>query len=155
VPWLRVSRRPLIAASWIRLQVTLYEMCGGQSGTGQAFLPALQFSPVSIILPMPVTHPLYVALTRTNGRILGTFAKAISSPKSGSIWQTSADTYCFERWRQLTTRTVSRHIATLQIISTNKVVTSHLRSHDDSCTAYERPAVILWQWRHNRAIPVR
>ena len=87
-----LSRCPLTAKAWVRFQVSPYETCGGHSDTGQAFLPVLQFSPVSIIPPLLVTHPLDVALTRTNGRSLGTFAKAISSQKSGSVCQTSADT---------------------------------------------------------------
>jgi hypothetical protein len=48
----------------------------------QVFLPVLRY----IIPPMLHTHLLHVALTRrTNGRILGTFRKAVLFRNSGSL----------------------------------------------------------------------
>jgi hypothetical protein len=151
-----VCRRPLTVAAWIRFEASQYEMCGEQSDTGTDFPPSTSVFPCQYFPPMFVTYPLDVALTRTNGRSLGTLAKAISCPKSERICQRSADTYCVNRYWRFTHAPFP---ATLQITSTNKTVTSNLKVtcwqllwiylH---CTAYERLAAGLWQWHHNRAI---
>ena len=53
---------------------------------GQVFLPVLRY----IIPPMLHTHLLHVALTvRTNGRILGTFRKAVLFGTSGALDRTA------------------------------------------------------------------
>ena len=85
-----VSRRPLNAETLVQSQVSPYEVCSRQSGTGADFFP------VNIIPPMFRTPlHLHVALSRTtNGRSLGTFQSAL--PEIG--------VHCIERYFQFFVR---------------------------------------------------
>jgi hypothetical protein len=50
-----VSRRLPTAAAWVRAQVRLCGICGGQSGTGAGFLRVLRF-PLPILIPSTAPH---------------------------------------------------------------------------------------------------
>jgi hypothetical protein len=69
------------AETWIRSQVSIREICGGQGGTMKVFSPSTSVSPVTIIPRTPHTHlHLHVALVRwTNEGSLGI-------PKSHALW---------------------------------------------------------------------
>jgi hypothetical protein len=54
-PYQEVSRRLLIAAARLRVQVTLCGICGGQSGTEALFLRVLRF-PLPILIPLTAPH---------------------------------------------------------------------------------------------------
>ena len=70
-----VSRRPLNAEAQFRSQTSSCQVFGGQSGTGTGFSPSSSVFPVSIILPIILTHVhQHVARTRrTNGPSLAIF----------------------------------------------------------------------------------
>jgi hypothetical protein len=58
-----------------------------QSDTGTAFLRILRFSSVSILPPaLHILIHVHIALTKTNGRNLGTFQKAMSFGNRGA-WE--------------------------------------------------------------------
>ena len=79
------------AETCIRSEVSVCEICGGQSGTVIIFSPSSYvFPPVSIILPPPHSHlHLHVALVRrTKEGILGI-------PKSPALW--GVEDYCSEK----------------------------------------------------------
>ena len=65
------------------------EICGAQCGTGTGSPPRVGLLPVSPVITIPsllrTYFHLHVALTRTNGRNLGTYPKALLFPKSMSI----------------------------------------------------------------------
>ena len=70
-----VSRRPLTAEVRFRSQVSLYEICGGKSGTGKGFSPSISLASIP---PMLHTHlHLNIAFAwRTNGRGPGNLSKS-------------------------------------------------------------------------------
>jgi len=74
-----------LSPAYRRSQVSLCEICCGQSGIGTGFSPVLRFSPINIIPPKLHTHlHLHAAITRTiNERGLGTFQKSCSFVKRG------------------------------------------------------------------------
>ena len=77
------SRRPLTADARVQSQVRSFEIYGGQSGTGTGlfFPPSISSFSLSVSFhkySMLIFIYLYVPLTRSNGRSLGTFKRAIS-----------------------------------------------------------------------------
>lgn len=69
----------------VQFQINPCEICGGQGGTRTVFSEYFLFFPVSIIPMLRTYLGLHVALPRTNGRSLRTFAKAVLLRKLGSI----------------------------------------------------------------------
>ena len=78
-----------LRGSSVAIFVSECNIFGAKRGAGQVLLPVLRFSLKSVILPLILAYRhLRVALTRrTNGRILGTFQKAMLLCKPGSFGQ--------------------------------------------------------------------
>jgi len=79
-----VSCVPFNAEAWVRYHVHLSKICGGQVVMGQLFLQVLVL-PVSIILPVLITHLHLHATCCCYQKAKGTVQKAMLLRKSGSI----------------------------------------------------------------------
>jgi hypothetical protein len=78
-----VSRRPLPAVAQVRSRAITCEICGAQIDNNRFFSQYLDFSPVSINLPLLRNSLRNIILRRTSGRSIGTIERGDALRISG------------------------------------------------------------------------
>lgn len=74
----RVGYRPLPSERTVRIQASLWGVCGGESGTGADFFRAPGFFPASIISPMFSLHTTFIYSSCYKSSLISRWAPSFS-----------------------------------------------------------------------------